>query len=547
MRSRALRRIIIAAMGLGLAASATVAVTPAGADSNAVGPVATEKQFVTQQYQDFLGRQPDRAGLDYWVTRMKQGAGGSALVNAFATSPEFEGRIAPVVRLYYAYFLRAPDYEGLRFWAGRLEAGASVRAVSEEFAKSAEFVNTYGALDNRQFVELVYRNVLEREADGPGLDYWLAQMAAGVGRGRVMLGFSDSVENRAEMDPLVKATMLYVGLLGRAPDALGLDYWSGRLRDGGSYKGAIGGFLTSAEYRARMDGIYREVQPLTGERVRAANTGPALAVKVDNHNSSRPQSMLHRADIVIEEEVEYTVTRFVALYHSDIPATVGPIRSARTTDFSVLAAYNDPLLVSSGANPIVLALLDNAPVINRNQKTLPTAYFRSSSRSAPHNLYARTATVLASAPDEAAAPQPIFRYRPSGVSSRVGAPTGGVRIDFGHSDVTYTWNPAAKGWRRTQNGTAHKMDDGTIIAPDNVVVQETSYGVSVADSNTPEAETTGTGRVHVFTDGKYISGQWSRANKQAPTTLTDDEGQPILLTPGETWVALARPQFITLR
>ncbi len=91
------------------------------------------------------------------------------------------------------------------------------------------------------------------------------------------------------------------------------------------------------------------------------------------------------------------------------------------------------------------------------------------------------------------------------------------------------------------------MDDGTIIAPDNVVVQETVYGVSVADSNTPEAETTGTGRVHVFTDGKYISGQWSRANKQAPTTLTDNEGRPILLTPGETWVALARPQFITLR
>ncbi len=104
MRSRALRRIIIAAMGLGLAASATVAVTPAGADSNAVGPVV-HREAVRHPAVPGLPRSTTRfaPGWTTGSTRMKQGAGGSALVNAFATSPEFEGPYrtgrAPLLRL----------------------------------------------------------------------------------------------------------------------------------------------------------------------------------------------------------------------------------------------------------------------------------------------------------------------------------------------------------------------------------------------------------------------------------------------------------------
>ena len=66
--------------------------------------------------------------------------------------------------------------------------------ISEHFAGSAEFRALYGNLDDRQFVELVYRNVLGREADLAGRSHWLAQLAAGRPRGQIMLGFSDSEE-----------------------------------------------------------------------------------------------------------------------------------------------------------------------------------------------------------------------------------------------------------------------------------------------------------------------------------------------------------------
>ncbi len=543
-------RKILAMSALALICATTALVAaPAQADSNAVGPLSTEEQFVARQYEDFLGRAPDAAGLGFWSGLLDRGTSGSEIVVALASSPEFEGRVAPVVRLYYAYFRRSPDYDGLRFWANQLATGSRRIAVSQAFADAPEFAATYGSLSDEEFINLVYQNVLERPADATGRAYWLGLMAKGANRGEVMLAFSESAEYRTRMDPIVKATMLYVGLLRRQPDTEGLSYWASVLGDGGSYRAVVGGFLIGNEYRSRMESIYPQKQPLTGERVTTARTSRAIAVKVDNKDSARPQKNLHLADIVIEEEVEYSITRFIAIYHSEIPPVVGPTRSVRTTDFGVLGAYNTPLLVSSGGNSTVLQILsefDGTAVLNRNEKTVPAAYFRNNSRQAPHNLYARTPTILGSAP-AGTAPQPIFRFREPGVRSSVGIATNGVRIDFGSNDVSYRWDPFAKGWQRTQNGRVHSMDDGTIIAPDNVVVQETKYVPSIADGNTPEAISAGGGRVHVYTDGKYITGTWTRPTVADPTTLTDDNGNPILLTPGETWVTLARPESVTQR
>ncbi len=543
------RRVVALSLMALMCLTTALVATPAQADSNAVGPLSSEAQFVNQQYQDFLGRPADTGGRNFWVGKLKAGAPASDIVEALATSPEFEGRVAPVVRLYYAYFRRAPDIAGLRFWVSQLGIGANSRSISQAFADAPEFQNTYGALTDGEFVDLVYQNVLGRSADQTGRTFWLDAMSTGTSRGDIMLSFSESVENVRLMDPIVKSTMLYVGLLDRRPEAAGLDYWAQVIGDGGSYSGVVGGFLGSAEYRVRMQGIYAQRQPLTGERVTTPYASRAIAVKVDNKDSARPQKNLQFADIVIEEEVEYSLTRFIAIYHSEIPAVVGPTRSVRTTDFGVLGAYNTPLLVTSGGNTTVLSILDQfdgSIVLNRNEKKVPSAYFRDNSRSAPHNLYARTATIRNSAP-AGSAPQAIFGYREPGVPSTLGGPTNGVRVDFGANDVSYQWNQAARGWQRTQNGRTHKMDDGTIIAPDNVVVLEVIYSPSVADGNTPEANTAGSGVAHIFTDGRYIAGTWLRPTVGDSTTLRDNNGNDIGLTPGETWVALARKEDVTLR
>ena len=88
-------------------------------------------------------------------------------------------------RLYSAYFLRDPDRAGLRFWIGRLDGGQSLGAVSQFFSQSPEFDERYGDLDDGEFVDLVYQNVLGRLPDATGRAFWVSQLDSGAyDRGR---------------------------------------------------------------------------------------------------------------------------------------------------------------------------------------------------------------------------------------------------------------------------------------------------------------------------------------------------------------------------
>jgi uncharacterized protein YkwD len=99
-----------------------------------------------------------------------------------------------VRRLYLAFFKREPDAGGSQFWVTKLTAGLPLGQVSAEFIKSAEFRSTYGHLTDGQFITMVYRNVLVRDPDTTGYNYWVGQMQRGMGRGSVMTNFSESAE-----------------------------------------------------------------------------------------------------------------------------------------------------------------------------------------------------------------------------------------------------------------------------------------------------------------------------------------------------------------
>src|SRR6185436_4616992 len=112
------------------------------------------------------------------------------------------------------------------------------------FAGSPEFQSTYGALNNGQFVDLVYQNVLGRPPDAGGRAYWKGQLdASKMTRGQVMLGFSESPEYRSASESMVYVTMMYFGMLRRAPDQAGFDYWVGYRNGGNTGLALIGQFL----------------------------------------------------------------------------------------------------------------------------------------------------------------------------------------------------------------------------------------------------------------------------------------------------------------
>jgi hypothetical protein len=215
---------------------------------------ASPRLFVRQQYRDFLNREGEEAGIAAWTGLMNGGTTPSQVINAFFNSVEFDGFVAPVVRLYYATYLRVPDYAGLVFNAGLVRNGTvTLTQLADFFTASPEFAATYGALDDAQFVTLLYNNVLARAPDQAGLDGWVALLQGGMSRGQVLLGFSDSAEYQAAMAHEVLVTMMYTAMLRRSPEPGGFNGWVAFL-DGATYtrEQVINGFFLSSEYRARF-------------------------------------------------------------------------------------------------------------------------------------------------------------------------------------------------------------------------------------------------------------------------------------------------------
>ena len=103
-------------------------------------------------------------------------------------------------RLYNAAFRRFPDASGLSYWIEQFSSGANdIRTVASSFLVSEEFKLRYGEnVTDNQYVKTLYINVLNRELDQGGYDYWVGNLNKGSEtRHEVLLGFAESTENKA--------------------------------------------------------------------------------------------------------------------------------------------------------------------------------------------------------------------------------------------------------------------------------------------------------------------------------------------------------------
>lgn len=282
-------------------------------------------------------------------------------------------------------------------------------------------------------------------------------------------------------------------------------------------------------------------QPLTGEVVDSEDdlvTRPALAVKIDNHPSARPNhSGLAVADIVFEEKVEGSLTRFAAVLHTQDADPLGPIRSGREQDVALLSPFNEPLFAWSGGNPGVTALVQSSSLTDLNWQRNAGSYYRGPGPG-PHNLYSDTESLYALTPeDHPGAPAPQFVYLPEG-QVFAGEPGRDVAMSIGSIDIAWAWSDDEQRYERSQEGDEHFDKTYGRVGAENVILLGVDYRQSSIDANAPEAVTIGSGQVTVFSNGEYISGTWERDLETDPFRLLLDDGAMIELTPGQTWVEL---------
>ena len=287
-----------------------------------------------------------------------------------------------------------------------------------------------------------------------------------------------------------------------------------------------------------------ETAPLTGvkfEQGTNANlAGPSVACKVDNLDVARPQLNLNRTDIVFDEMVEGGLTRFVAVFHSDKPDAIGPVRSIRPMDPDIISMFGGIVCYSGGQLKFVKMMKATA-VFNANEteEQGKGTFTRAKDREAPHNVIVNVAK-LAAAHADLAAPNAIFTFAADAATSSAGATGAAVksfRVYYPSALAEWVWDSKSGTWLRNQDG---KLDtdkaDGSTLSTINVVVMKVK--VDHQYGHVPKDLVIGTGTATVFTGGKMVTATWSKTSQTAPIVLTDASGKVITLAPGRTWVEL---------
>jgi hypothetical protein len=279
------------------------------------------------------------------------------------------------------------------------------------------------------------------------------------------------------------------------------------------------------------------VAPLTGlpDPRRLTKHRSALTIKIDNTPEARPQYGINQADVVYEEIVEGGITRLAAIFNSQLPTKVGPVRSVRRTDREIVYPIGGIFAFSGGAQYAIRSI-ETAPVKLVDQSTAGSAMFRDYKRYAPHNLFANAVLLMAKG-GKPKPPPPLFAYR-SPSTSATGARVNAFTVGFASGYATsYLWDGKTRSWDRSIFGRPDVTAAGVRLSPKNVIVMNVLYrgGVGVEGSY---AQMTGSGTVLIFTGGRVQRGTWSRKSLLKPVVYKNLYGAVIAVTRGQTWVEL---------
>ncbi len=274
---------------------------------------------------------------------------------------------------------------------------------------------------------------------------------------------------------------------------------------------------------------------------------PITGVVIENHPNSRPQSGLSQAGVVYEALAEGGITRFLAFFLENRPATIGPVRSLRTYFVDWGLEFNSPV-AHAGGNADALDLIRPLKLKDIDGLTIgaPT-FYRVNDRYAPHNLYTNSdlldtqeARYNYNQP-ASFTPSPRKADSPPPAGAPVPHPTININYSYSGFQVTYQYDPATNDYARFMAGAPHiDRNTGTQIHVKNIVIQymPTSFGTTRIGEQTVIMGTPGSGQAVVVRDGTAITGTWSKASHTSRTALLDAGGKPIPLNAGNTWYSV---------
>ncbi|PJW14638.1 DUF3048 domain-containing protein [Geobacillus sp. Manikaran-105] len=280
----------------------------------------------------------------------------------------------------------------------------------------------------------------------------------------------------------------------------------------------------------------KETFPLTGLPAEGDVHQRVVGVMVNNHPKARPQSGLSKADIVYEVLAEGDITRFLALYQSEQPERVGPVRSARDYYIDLSEGYN-AIYVCHGWSPEAKARLEQGETDYLNGLFYDgTLFKRVSFRKAPHNSYITFANIEKGAEQNGyawtddVAPLPFRADKPSGEKA------GTVRIAYSHrsyAQVEYRYAPERHGYYRYSGGEQTvDYDTRDPVVAQNVMIIAARHQV-IDSHGRRDVDLTSGGQGYLLQNGIIQPIEWKNVDGRL---LPYRDGAPVGFVPGKTWI-----------
>ncbi|GAE27557.1 hypothetical protein JCM9140_3709 [Halalkalibacter wakoensis JCM 9140] len=278
--------------------------------------------------------------------------------------------------------------------------------------------------------------------------------------------------------------------------------------------------------------------PLSGMETEEESNHRIVSVLINNDPAARPQSGLSQADLVYEILAEGTITRLVALYQSQFPERIGPVRSAREYHVNLVKGFNG-MLVAHGYSPAAQKLLQAGQVDNINGMAYDgTLFQRSTERKAPHNSYTTYKDIVDGFVDEKGyditGEVPTLAFYEHEDIHIVGNEAKKFEVNYlGNNLIQYVYDDST-GFYNRFNNNQQTVEDVTSepIQLSNILVVETEH--TVLDNQGRRAiDLTSGGKAVLFQSGIMNEVEWESRNGQIIPVL---DGEPVKLKPGSTWI-----------
>lgn len=289
-----------------------------------------------------------------------------------------------------------------------------------------------------------------------------------------------------------------------------------------------------------------------------------LAVMIENHQESRPQSGLSSADVVYETVAEGGITRFMGIFYCNLSdAQVGPVRSARTYFLDWLSEWNNPLYAHvGGANTPgpadALGQIIRYKINDLNQFSIgfPT-FWRDYQRlghpvATEHTMYSTTQKLW-----EVGAKRGYYNASSSaGIAwskaftpwkfkdGKAGVTPQSITVNFWESQPDYqvVWNydAATNTYQRKNGGSDHQdLNNKKTLSTTNVIIQfqkESNANDGYPGNVHLIYGTIGSGKALFFMNGQTTEGKWTKAARTSRTKYTDSKGNEIEFSKGQIWI-----------